>query len=360
MEKSINVSDYTANTAAPQTGAIQRAIDGCGAGDTLVFPAGNYTSGKLTLRSGLKIRFEEGAVLCGSADYRDYGDGGWTDGFITGYGLRDITIEGKGLLDGVDCPNPGGEEGFRGPHLFYFEDCENLRFDGYTVQNAANYAHMLVRCRDMAFGGVTVLAGHDGIHMQGCERAAIEGCMFRTGDDCIAGSDNAAISVKDCEINTSCNGFRIGSRGLRVKNCAFYGPGKYMHRVSGRTNMLAALIYFSPKERGIELVGDDWLISDCTIDNVDYLFYYDFSGTDPWQNGKPLHDVSFEGIRATGVRYPIYCCGDADSALKLTLKNIDFSFKEEIGQAPFLRINNFDRLTVSGLALGGKNALEIH
>jgi hypothetical protein len=326
MEKLIHVSEYATNNPANHTKAIQSAIDECAAGDTLVFPAGNYTSGKLSLRSNLKIRFEPGAVLRGSGDYLDYGDGAWTNGFITGYNLQNITIEGSGLLDGVDCLNPNGEEGFRGPHLFYFEDCENLSFGGYTVQNAANYAHMLVRCREIAFKNVTVLAGHDGIHMQGCANAAISNCVFKTGDDCIAGSDNAGLTVENCEINTSCNGFRIGSLGLRVSGCKFYGPGEYKHRVSGRTNMLAAFIYFSPKERGIELFGDDWLVSDCTVENVGYLFYYDFSGIDPWQNGKPLFNATFENIAATGVACPIYCRSDGENALKLTLKNLNFSF----------------------------------
>jgi len=67
-----NVRDYGArgDGVTPDTQAIQRAIDACGAGGggTVLLPAGRYLSGTLRLVSSLHFQLEAGAVLLGSTD----------------------------------------------------------------------------------------------------------------------------------------------------------------------------------------------------------------------------------------------------------------------------------------------------
>lgn len=69
-----NVLDYGAvgDGETLCTAALQRAIDACGKGETVYFPAGTYRSGALFLHSDMELYLDEGAVLQGSVDPTDY------------------------------------------------------------------------------------------------------------------------------------------------------------------------------------------------------------------------------------------------------------------------------------------------
>jgi hypothetical protein len=75
----------------------------------------------------------------------------------------------------------------------------------------------------------------------------IIGCQFFTGDDAIAGRYWNNTVIKDCLINSSCNGIRLigPATRLTIANNLFRGPGEQPHRTSGekrRTNMLSGII----------------------------------------------------------------------------------------------------------------------
>jgi hypothetical protein len=96
------------------TRAIQAAIDSAAneGGGTVRFPSGTFLSGGLLLKSNVTLKLHEGAVLRGSTDHRDYGEGRWSKALIKGDGLKNTGIRGPGTIDGADCKNPDGEEGF--------------------------------------------------------------------------------------------------------------------------------------------------------------------------------------------------------------------------------------------------------
>ena len=54
------------------TEAIQRALDDCGEGETVYFPAGEYLTGALNLHSGTELYIDRGATLQGSTCPEDY------------------------------------------------------------------------------------------------------------------------------------------------------------------------------------------------------------------------------------------------------------------------------------------------
>lgn len=105
---------------------------------------------------------------------------------------------------------------------------------------------------------VTCLNGSDGIHLHCTENALIENCVFKTGDDCIAGINVKDLLVRHCVLNTSCNLFRIGGVNINVEDIYAYGHGYYPHRMtvvkgkndelpreSGRHNLLSVVDYFA-------------------------------------------------------------------------------------------------------------------
>ena len=95
------------NGITDNTTSIQNAIDFIASkgGGTLEFSVGRYITGAIELKSGVDIMLREGAVIVGSDNiyaYRGH------KGIFWGEGVKDVTIYGKGVIDG------------RGPALLFF------------------------------------------------------------------------------------------------------------------------------------------------------------------------------------------------------------------------------------------------
>lgn len=384
MYNTINISDLGARAdGSLQTKVIQAAIDSIGqhGGGEVIIPKGTFTSGAICLRSNVTLHLQEGAILQGSDNWEDYvlddnyfdsqynplsirpaanRRSRWHNALINAWDADNIGIVGEGaFLDGVNCKDPLGEEGFRGPHLVYFSGCNNINMMGYTSQRSANYAHIMEDCSEILIKDVTVLGGHDGIHFQRCKNIIIEDCVLHTGDDCIAGADNSNIKVLRCDLNTSCNGFRIGALGLHVKDCYLHGPGIYAHKKSNRNNMLSAFQYFSPIDRDTKTIGGDWHFSDCVIENVDYLFVYNFSGTAIWQSAQPLYDVYMKNINATKILNSIIIYGDDEKHFTLSMDQVNISFSEGHEKQPVIRICNYGALQLNNFTVTNNKLVPI-
>jgi hypothetical protein len=308
------------------TAEIQKAIDGCAekGGGVVEFPAGNYLTGGLHLRSNVTLLFDKGATLTGSGDYQDYGKWDWGNALIKGEHLTNIAIRGQGTLDGVSCRCRFGEEKFRGPHCIRLVDCDGIVISGIKIVRSANWAINCLRCRNARVERVTILGGHDGLHSRFGANFYVEGCDFRTGDDAFAGNDNQNFTVRNCKINTSCNGFRFGCLDLLVEDCRIWGPGEYRHQISKRDNTLAAFVHFSPQDVHPKLESGNWLIKNVTVDAVDQFYVYDYRKGN-WQTGRPVTTVRFENIRATNVKKAFTVVGDAQRQFQLSVSDASFS-----------------------------------
>lgn len=329
LSMQLNIQAKTQVQLKPEPGlmteTIQKAIDLCAekGGGAVVFLAGKYLSGGIELKSKVSLKFEKGTILQGSDKYADYRN----DAFIFGKDLSDISIAGEGTIDGVDCINKQGEEGFRGPHCIRLVNCKHISLEGFTIKNSANWA---INCRHCSFGKVdkvSIRGGHDGLHTRFCNDFTVTNCDFRTGDDAFAGNDNRNISVTNCQINTSCNGFRMGCMNLTVKHCHFWGPCEAVHRISKRKNMLSAFVHFSPEDENPKLESGNWLIEDITVENVDQFYVYNFRDG-LWQTGQPATSLHFRNIKARGILGAFNIVGDSGSKFKLKVENSSFSFRE--------------------------------
>jgi len=307
------------------TGVIQKAIDSCAAngGGEVIFPSGTYLIGGLELKSNVTLHLEKGALLQGSSKYADYKN----DALINGKDITNVTILGAGTIDGVDCYNPKGEEGFRGPHTINLLRCSNITLRNFTIVKSANYAIRYRHCSNAIVDSVSIFGGHAAIDTRFGKNFIITNCDFRTGDDVFAGNDNRNIVITDCKINTSCNGFRIGCYNFTVQRCKIWGPGEYVHMIQKRNNTLAAFVHFSPKDEKPSLLSGNWLIQDIAVDHVDNFFNYNFNDG-VWQTGMPMTSIRFENIQATGLLKAFTIIGDKDRQLKLTIANSSFSFRE--------------------------------
>ncbi len=309
------------------TKIIQRAIDSLSTmgGGIVELLEGTYISGGLELKSNITLLFHKGAVWLGSDKYADYNPK--HDAFIYGENLSNIGITGEGTIDGVDCYNPNGEEGFRGPHCIRLIKCRDIKIKGITIVRSANWAINCRYCSEAIVENVKIRGGHDGLHTRFCEKFTVKDCDFRTGDDCFAGNDNRDFTVSNCKINTSCNGFRFGCLNLTVKQCQFWGPGESVHKIQKRNNMLAAFVHFSPKDDNSQLLSGNWIIEDCTVDNVDVFYNYN-NDAGLWQTGKPVTSVRFVNIKATNLLNAFSIVGDKQRKFEISIQNSSFSFRE--------------------------------
>ena len=358
------------NTDALQTEAIQRVLDLCReGGGTVVIPKGCFCVAALKMWSDTTLHLEAGAQLLGSEECTDYEvfpvpdgvelrtdmelitqyylDNPWPEyrrAMISAYGEKNIAIIGEGetsVIDGRDCFDPDGEEGFRGPHGVFFTNCENVVMKNYTIKRNGNFMHQLDNCQNILMENVTCLAGHDGIHLHHCTHTLIRDCRFITGDDCVAGINIKDLTVKNCEINTSCQAFRIGGHDILVEDCHIWGPGYYPHRktvvkgrgvelprTEGRHNIHALVYHFASTNFPSEIPYGNYVFRNCLVEMVDRLMLYTADGG-PLESGAYLSDMTFENVTFKGMLWPAQCVPGAKVPLTVTLKNCTVDFREE-------------------------------
>jgi hypothetical protein len=313
------------------TSKIQKSIDSCFSvgGGTVRISKGIHLSGTLILKSNVRILLEKGAILQGSVKHEDYTN----DAFIFAKDAENITIEGEGIIDGVDCFNPKGEENFRGPHCIKYINCKRLVIKGIGIQKSANWAINCRYCSEGTIENVSIRGGHDGLHTRFCKDFKVSNCDFRTGDDAFAGNDNQNFEITDCKVNTSCNGFRLGCENLKIYRCKLWGPGEFQHKSQKRNNMLAAFVHFSPKDENPKLKSGNWHLKDIEVENVDNFYNYNFQGG-LWQTGKPVTNVVLENVKAKGLIKAFEINGGTDKKVKFIIKNSQFISRKAFLNAP--------------------------
>ena len=238
------------NTAAQNQKAIQKAIDKCSkkGGGRVVIPAGEkFLTGAITLKNGVNLHVEEGAVLEFAFQPELYPivETSW-EGLecfnlspcVYAFGAKDIAITGKGTIDGGGSNdtwwpwngNPrfgwkegmvsqrggsrarllkngedgipmynekgermpervfGPEDGLR-PQLVSFNKCEGILLEDITLLRSPFWVIHPLHSTDITVRRVKMIndgPNGDGCDPECCDRVLIEDCFFNTGDDCIA------------------------------------------------------------------------------------------------------------------------------------------------------------------------------
>lgn len=366
MKKVFNIVDFGAvpDAVELQTAAIQKALDACAenkGGGIVLIPDGIFLTGGLLMGSNTEVHLSGKAMLKGSAEREDYPvfpvpkgvelrtdmemiphyyhDRTWETyrrAMLSAYGERDVSVTGEtgAVINGSDCYDCDGEEGFRGPHGLFFTNCENVTLTGYTVKRCGNFMHQIDNCRNVTVRNVTCLAGHDGVHLHCCEDTLIENCRIITGDDCVAGINIRRLTVRGCELNTSCDAFRIGGTDILIEDCHIYGPGVYPHRMTvvrgknevlsdseGRHNLLNVMIYFSSETYPSPVPAERIVFRNCRIENPDRFLYYLY-GDDTLMTGTALTGLTLENVDMAGVSYTSAVKAKPGEPLTVTLKNV--------------------------------------
>ena len=169
-----------------------------------------YRTGTILLKDHITLRLERGAVLLGSADFKDYQT---LDPFVDGVGAprgacvvgaenaRDVAIEGEGTIDGQgQLWGKDHPENRRRPFLVRLVRCRNVSIRGVILTRPAAWTCNLYQCRRVRIDGVRidshVNANNDGIDVDGGRDVRITRCHIDSGDDAICFKTTATYPSK--------------------------------------------------------------------------------------------------------------------------------------------------------------------
>lgn len=320
-----NVLDYGAKPDGTtlDTAAIQKALDECGdaGGGTVEFPAGNYLSEPLVLRSATTVKLDPGATLQAVTHQSNFmkTPGDWLKAkssgafvsFISGKDLSDITFTGGGTIDGSGFAWWGEAEKARErvpgytlprPNLIGLQRCKHVVLENVTLQNSPKYHFVPEQCDGIVVSNVTIqapenAANTDAIDPVDSRNVLITRCRIDTGDDNVAikaghkvaGREFASedITISDCLILHG-HGVSIGSetlggvRNVTVTHCVFDGTANGLRIKSqrGKGGLVENIVY-----------------EDIRMTNVDPAitftsYYMANSARDPVQKAAPDSDTA--------------------------------------------------------------------
>ncbi|MBR2385372.1 MAG: hypothetical protein IKA99_07190 [Clostridia bacterium] len=350
-----------------QTKEFQYVLDLCKEnGGRVVVPKGKYYISSVMMWSNTTLYLEAGAEIYGSDNCEDYLVFDVPEGvemrsdmelitqyygkpwdtyrraMISCYGQKNVSIIGEAgsIIDEQHCYDANGEENYRGPHIIFFTCCENVLFEGYTARFAGNFMHEANNCRNLTMRKVTCLGGSDGIHLHFTENALIEDCLFKTGDDCIAGINVKNLHVNRCIMNTSCNLFRMGGTDILIEKCYAYGPGYYPHRMTvvkgknnelpreeGRHNLLYMLDHFASSNYP-STTPSKIVFKDCVIENAKGILFY-LADHDELQKGAYLGELILDNVRFVDLHEHSFPKARPDYPLTIKMKNVSTSFVKD-------------------------------
>jgi len=355
------------------TAAIQKALSECGnaGGGTVRFPAGTYLSQPLALGDKTTLLLEEAATLLASPNQKHFmktpGDwlkaksGGDFVPLLSGKDLSDITITGKGTIDGNGAVWWEEAEKARQrvsgytlprPNLFTLRRCRNVKVTGITLQNSPKFHFVPTECEDVLVDGVTVLAPEgsantDGIDPSNCRNVTITRCLIDVGDD------NVAIkSGKEVE------GREFGCENITVTDCTFkHGHGMSIgsETVGGVRNVLVKNCTFEDTDNGLRIKSrrgrggrvEDITYRDCTLKNchpaISIMAYYQNS-----THGKFPKGDTAQPINST-----------TPSFRRITISNVAGNSTREVGLIVGLPESLVEGVVLENVTLAGKEGITI-
>ena len=322
---------------------IQDAIDRAAAagGGTVVIPAGRFLTGPLLLASHVELHLTAGAQLIFSADFERHPklvtrwEGHEQISYrplIYGKGLENVTISGRGTIDGRgDAWWPLFREGrldAARPRLIGLEGCRDVRIEGVHLTRSPAWTVNPIDCDDVSIHGVSIVnppdsPNTDGINPESCRNVRISDCSIDVGDDCIAiksGTEDADeripcenIVIANCTMLHGHGGVVIGSessgdvRAVVISNCVFDGTDRGIRIKSrrGRGGTVEDIRVSNIVMRRVSTPIVMNLHYNCGLEGKaeDERTRIADRGHQPLDEGTPsIRRISLNGITATGVR----------------------------------------------------------
>ena len=195
------------------TGSIQYAIDYISenGGGNLVFYVGRYITGSIQLKSNVKIKLMEGAVLVGSPSVYDYKGEKNNMALIIAENQENIGISGKGVIQGRGASlltlvanqiKKGYCSSQEAPALISMKECSNINIEGVIMLDGSGTVQKYDKCKKLAIKNITVksktIPESCGLILLNGDEVKVEDSFFDTSDTEIKLKSNSRISIINC------------------------------------------------------------------------------------------------------------------------------------------------------------------
>ncbi|MEO8854290.1 MAG: glycosyl hydrolase family 28 protein [Ginsengibacter sp.] len=338
--QSYNIKDFGAigDNQTINTIPIQKAIDECNAkgGGTVEVPAGVFITGTFSLKSNVDLHLENGAVLKGSPDLKDYksyemaGYGTNYYGILYTRGAENVSITGMGAINGndtvffewdkakkidsADTRFTRQKNNYRKvetgigdgpvvpkdrPHqMVIFSQCKNVQLRNISLFHSPFWTLHFADCDAVLVNGIRLWSGMlvpnaDGIDVTSCSNVTISDCDIRAGDDAIAitGYDHHFEIPGFSGIKKTCENILISNCNLQSSSSAIRIGFLDQNTVK---NIHVDNVNITNSNRGIGIfLRDEGSLENITFSNM-YIETKLRTG-DWWGNGEPIHISAIRG-----------------------------------------------------------------
>jgi hypothetical protein len=224
------------DSATIDTEAINEAIDAAVAagGGTVYFPAGEYLSFSIRLKSNITLFLDNGAYLIGADPekgqdgydapepndfdkFQDFGHSHWHNSLIWGENIENISIIGQGWIVGNGLTRSGRMNPGLGNKAIALKLCRNVVLKDFTVLRGGHFCLLATGVDNMTIDNVKVDTNRDGFDIDCCRHVHISNCSANSPfDDAIVlkssfGLGFARITEDVTITNCSVSGFDIGT-----------------------------------------------------------------------------------------------------------------------------------------------------
>ncbi len=180
--------------------------------DIIYFGPGEHRPGYIHMTDNQTLYIAPGAIVYGG---------------IRTEGANDITVMGRGILDG----------GFEHQRMVRVDNSENVVFDGIMIRNGQGWINTVTNSKNITYNDIRIASfgpSGDGINPLGSQNVKISNSFFRCTDDCIAiKSPEPDQIVRDILIeNNTMVGFAF-SDGITI---GFETRGPEISNVTARNN----------------------------------------------------------------------------------------------------------------------------
>ncbi len=241
---SVRAYGATGDGKALDTAAIQRAIDAAAAagGGTVFFPAGQYLSYTIHLRSHVGLHLDQGAVLIaadspGQAEqsgyydlaepnpaahhYQDFGHTHFHNSLMWGDGLENIAITGPGRIWGRGLskgwgPGPQAKTPGVGNKSIALKNCRNILLRDFSILHGGHFGILATGVDNLTIDNLTIDTNRDGMDIDCCRNVRVSNCTVNSPSDdgiCLKSSfalgetrATEKVTISDCLVSAYAEG----------------------------------------------------------------------------------------------------------------------------------------------------------
>ena len=228
-----NVKYYGAkgDSTTIDTEAINKAIDAAfsAGGGTVYFPAGEYLSFSIHLKSNITLFLDNGAYLIAAPSekgiggydapepnatdmYQDFGHSHWHNSLIWGENLDNIAIIGHGWIVGNGLTREGRPTPGLGNKAIALKLCRNVILRDFTVLRGGHFCLLATGVDNLTIDNLKIDTNRDAFDIDCCRYVHISNCSVNSPfDDAIVLKSSYAL------------GFARSTENVTITGCSVYG-----------------------------------------------------------------------------------------------------------------------------------------